>query len=64
MKRIISSGDCEHCEGRVIYENDRFKAEMTKRGMVFHLYGGCSQIEAAEMYHAWLQERDRGKNER
>lgn len=61
MKRTISSGDCAHCEGKVIYENAQFKAEMTKRGMVFELYGGCSQIEAADMYHGWLQERDKQK---
>jgi hypothetical protein len=61
MKRIISSGDCEHCEGKVIYENDHFKVEMTKRGIVFDLYGGCSKIEAADTYHAWLQERDKSK---
>ena len=61
MKRIINSGECAHCEGKVIYESDQFRAEMTKRGMVFRLYGGCSQIEAAEMYHAWLQERDKSK---
>lgn len=64
MKRIISSGDCEHCEGKVIYENDHFRAEMTKRGMVFELYGGCSQIEAADMYHTWLQERDKTKGKK
>ena len=61
MKRIISSGECECCKGEVIYENERFKAEMTKRGLVFVLYGGCSQIEAADTYHAWLQDRDRNK---
>lgn len=59
MKRIISSGDCEHCEGKIVYENDRFKAEMTKRGLVFQLWGGCSQIEAAEEYHEWLRKRDK-----
>lgn len=55
---LIPSGECAHCVGVVIYENDRFKAEMTKRGVVFELYGGCSQIEAAETYHQWLQQRD------
>ncbi len=61
MKRIISSGDCEHCEGKVIYESDHFKAEATKRGLTFQLYGGCSQLEAADTFNRWLQERDKSK---
>ncbi len=55
---LIKAGECAHCEGNVIYENERFKVEMTKRGMIYELYGGCSQIEAAETYRKWLQERD------
>lgn len=51
MKRIINSGECEHCEGKVIYENERFKLEMTKRGRVWELYGGCSPLEAADTYY-------------
>ncbi len=61
MKRIINSGDCEHCLGHVVYECDRFKVEMTKRGMVYELYGGCSQLEAAESYHKWMEVRDQKK---
>jgi hypothetical protein len=61
MKRIINSGECECCKGEVIYESERFKAEMTKRGLMFVLYGNCSQLEAADTYHAWLQDRDKKK---
>lgn len=57
--RTLNSGDCAHCKGTVLYECDRFKAEMTKRGLVFELYGGCSQMEAADTYQAWLKERDK-----
>lgn len=55
---LIQAGNCQHCEGKIIYECDRFKVEMTKRGMVYELYGGCSLIEAADTYRKWLELRD------
>ena len=45
------TGNCEHCKEKVIYESERFKLEMTKRGKIWELYGDTTHYQAVEEYH-------------
>jgi len=47
----MNNRECEHCKPVVIYESERFKLEMTKRGKIWELYGDTTHYQAVEEYN-------------
>jgi len=54
----IKTGECEHCVPRVLYESERCKLEVTKRGKLWTLYNDCTQLEAINEYNKSKEGQD------